>query len=49
MTASKFTARPTKKTIICKLGIGGKGSTVSVVGCDMQVFEVNKSKVLAMR
>ncbi|RZQ21811.1 hypothetical protein D8T36_19795 [Vibrio vulnificus] len=46
---SAFTARPTKKTIICKLGVGGKGSTVSVVGGDTQVFEVKKSTVSAMR
>ncbi|EHH0750751.1 hypothetical protein M2H05_18275 [Vibrio vulnificus] len=46
---STFTARPTKKTIICKLGVGGKGSTVSVVGGDTQVFEVKKSTVSAMR
>ncbi|MDF4307241.1 hypothetical protein P3697_08890 [Vibrio parahaemolyticus] len=46
---STFTARPTKKTIICKLGVGGKGSTVSVVGGDMQIFEVKKSTVSAMR
>ncbi|HAS8451198.1 TPA: hypothetical protein I7726_14365 [Vibrio vulnificus] len=46
---SAFTARPTKKTIICKLGVGGKGSTVSVVGGDTQIFEVKKSTVSAMR
>ncbi|EIV8674563.1 hypothetical protein MA781_003560 [Vibrio parahaemolyticus] len=46
---SAFTARPTKKTIICKLGVGGKGSTVSVVGGDTQIFEVKKSTVPAMR
>ncbi|EKO3509222.1 hypothetical protein LCL63_002429 [Vibrio fluvialis] len=46
---SAFTARPTKKTIICKLGVGGKGSTLSVVGGDTQVFEVKKSTVSAMR
>ncbi len=46
---STFTARPTKKTIICKLGVGGKGSTVSVVGGDTQIFEVKKSTVSAMR
>ncbi|HHC7359228.1 TPA: hypothetical protein ACN30T_002600 [Vibrio parahaemolyticus] len=46
---SAFTARPTKKTIICKLGVGGKGSTVSVVGGDTQVFEVKKPTVSAMR
>lgn len=46
---STFTARPTKKTIICKLGVVGKGSTVSVVGGDTQVFEVKKSTVSAMR
>lgn len=46
---STFTARPTKKTIICKLGVGGKGSTVSVVGGDTQVFEVKKPTVSAMR
>ncbi|ELA7137693.1 hypothetical protein RAX52_004131 [Vibrio parahaemolyticus] len=46
---SAFTARPTKKTIICKLGVGGKGSTVSVVGGDTQIFEVKKPTVSAMR
>lgn len=46
---STFTARPTKKIITCKLGVGGKGSTVSVVGGDTQVFEVKKSTVSAMR
>ncbi|EJG1013703.1 hypothetical protein OMR72_003763 [Vibrio parahaemolyticus] len=46
---STFTARPTKKAIICKLGVVGKGSTVSVVGGDTQVFEVKKSTVSAMR
>ncbi|ELS3717342.1 hypothetical protein ACEQ8A_004273 [Vibrio fluvialis] len=46
---SAFTARPTKKTITCKLGVGGKGSTVSVVGGDTQIFEVKKSTVSAMR
>lgn len=46
---STFTARPTKKTIICKLGVGGKGSTVSVVGGDTLVFEVKKPTVSAMR
>ena len=46
---SAFTARPTKKTITCKLGVCGKGSTVSVVGGDMQIFEVKNSTVSAMR
>ncbi|MFH4465590.1 ribonuclease H family protein [Vibrio diabolicus] len=46
---STFTARPTKKTIIYKLGVGGKGSTVSIVGGDTQIFEVKKSTVSAMR
>ncbi|HCD5200355.1 MULTISPECIES: hypothetical protein [Vibrio harveyi group] len=46
---STFIARPTKKTITCKLGVGGKGSTVSVVGGDTQVFEVKKPTVSAMR
>ncbi|ENJ1751717.1 hypothetical protein AB0532_002946 [Vibrio parahaemolyticus] len=46
---STFTARPTKKTITCKLGVGGKGSTVSVVGGDTQIFEVKKPTVSAMR
>ncbi|MDF4994798.1 hypothetical protein ACEV8O_19205 [Vibrio parahaemolyticus] len=46
---STFTARPTKKIITCKLGVGGKGSTVSIVGGDTQVFEVKKPTVSAMR